>query len=84
MRIRSRPIWLRTAGETASCTQGVPTTSALAKARESAPLAASIAAVLEESAAVPAARASIRRTTASEKSPPLSRLSRRCQGHLIR
>ena len=53
-----------------------PTTPGLANARDSAPLAAS-------TATVPAACASIGRTTASEKSPPESRRSRLCQGQRI-
>ena len=57
-----------------------PTTPGLANARDSAPLAASTATVLEASATVPAACASISRTTASQKSPPESRRSRLCQG----
>ena len=52
------------------------TTPGLANARDSAPLAAS-------TATVPAACASISRTTASEKSPPESRRSRLCQGQRI-
>ena len=81
LRTKSRPICPRTPGETASATQAGPTTSALAKALDSAPLAASTAAVLEASAAVPAACASISRTTVSEKSPPLSRFSRLDHGY---
>ncbi len=54
---------------------GVPSsTRAEAKGRLRAPLAASTAAVELASAADPAACASISRTTASEKSPPLSPL----------
>ena len=54
-RIRSRPTCARKPGETASAAQGSPTTSALAKARDSAPDAASTAAVLAALAADPAA-----------------------------
>ena len=55
LRTKSRPICASVAGDTASCTQGAPITAALAKTRDSAPDAASTAAVLEASAAVPAA-----------------------------
>ena len=82
-RIRSRPTCARKPGVTASCTQASPTTSALAKALLSAPAAASTAAVDDASAAVPAACASISRTTASEKSPPDSRVSRFDHGQRI-
>ena len=83
LRIRSRPTCPRTAGVIVSFTQVSPTTSADAKARDNAPLAASTAAVLDASAAEPAACASISRTTASEKSPPDSRFSDFDHGHRI-
>ena len=59
-------------------------TMAAANARLSVPEAASTAAVELASAALPAAWTSIRRTTASEKPPPLSRFSVRVQGQCIR
>ena len=75
LRTKSRPTCAKTDGVMVSCSQVSPITSADAKARDIAPLAASTAAVLDASAAEPAACASISRTTASEKSPPDSRFS---------